>query len=857
MKWFALVLLICLLPRFANGATINRPKVKDARLEISLFASEPDIMTPIGLAIDRRGRIFVLESHTHLTPADYPGPKHDRVKMFLPSIGAAKTNSIFADGFHHAMNLAFSPAGQLYLTHRNGVLLLDDKDGDGVCESRTIILEMKTPGDYPHNGIGGIAFSDDGWLYVGMGENLGVEYTLKGSDGSSLTGGGEGGNVFRCKPGGSQLQLVATGFWNPFALGFYKDEYLLCVDNDPDSRPPCRLLHVVMHGDYGYKFRYGRSGLHPFTAWNGELPGTLPMIAGTGEAPSGILVCDRAMLPDDYRDAVLVTSWGDHRLELFRLEPFGASLRAEREILVEGDEWFRPVAIATSPEGDIYFTDWVDRSYPVHQKGRIWRLTAKAGVKTSPTVTTGVPYSSGRERMNRLLRSDAKYPDLIQSLSHRDPFIRSASIATLAAIASREQLQRELDSANPDIRLGVLLALRRAKCENAIPILDKLLADPDERVRLMALVWAGEAGFSSLTNRLSAALSAGPVSPGLLRAYTATSQMLAAARFVTNQPRDVVLSSSSLLISNSLRTGDQKTRVIDLASKPSEEQLIGLLRESAHKSATQICLEAVRSLAGTTNLRAVAELKSIASDRGNLPELRAEVIVALAGGSTDMLPSLVTFLDDPSLEVRIEAARTLRLVASQPSVRKALERKLTAIENDQREMGLVEQLRFALRGPQSGSRPASDADWRRTLAVPGDTQSGRRVFFHPAVGCAKCHRIEDHGGAVGPDLSVITRGSDRERLMQSILHPSSEIAPQFVSHTVETKDSQTFSGIALGQGTDGSVTLVTADGKGVWIPAAQIASDVPSKISLMPDGLENGLTIQDFRDLVAFLLSRR
>ncbi len=71
---------------------------------------------------------------------------------------------------------------------------------------------------------------------------------------------------------------------------------LFTVDNDPDSRPPCRLLHIVPGGDYGYRYRNGRAGLHPFTAWNGELPGTLPMIAGTGEAPSGLLTCEFAGL---------------------------------------------------------------------------------------------------------------------------------------------------------------------------------------------------------------------------------------------------------------------------------------------------------------------------------------------------------------------------------------------------------------------------------------------------------------------------------------------------------------------------------------------------------------------------------
>ena len=96
---------------------------------------------------------------------------------------------------------------------------------------------------------------------------------------------------------------------------------LFAVDNDPDSRPPCRLLHIVDGGDYGYRFRNGRKGLHPFTAWNGELPGTLGMVAGTGEAPCGVVAYESENLSPDYRGTLLVTSWGDHRIEQFRLEP--------------------------------------------------------------------------------------------------------------------------------------------------------------------------------------------------------------------------------------------------------------------------------------------------------------------------------------------------------------------------------------------------------------------------------------------------------------------------------------------------------------------------------------------------------
>ena len=127
------------------------------------------------------------------------------------------------------------------------------------------------------------------------------------------------------EPTARALQRIATGFWNPFHLAFDAFGRLFAVDNDPDSRPPCRLLHIVAGGDYGYRYRNGRKGVHPFTAWNGELPGTLPMVAGTGEAPSGVVAYESDQLPPEYVGDLLGTSWGDHRIERFRLRATRAS----------------------------------------------------------------------------------------------------------------------------------------------------------------------------------------------------------------------------------------------------------------------------------------------------------------------------------------------------------------------------------------------------------------------------------------------------------------------------------------------------------------------------------------------------
>ena len=143
--------------------------------------------------------------------------------------------------------------------------------------------------------------------------------------------------MFVCRADGARLRRLATGFWNPFGNCFDPHGRLFTVDNDPDASPPCRLLHVVPGGDYGYQFRYGRSGRHPLQAWDAELPGTLPMAAGTGEAPCQVL---------PYRGRLWVTSWGDFRIEAYTLRTVGASCQAQAEIIVQGDARFRPVGLA-------------------------------------------------------------------------------------------------------------------------------------------------------------------------------------------------------------------------------------------------------------------------------------------------------------------------------------------------------------------------------------------------------------------------------------------------------------------------------------------------------------------------------
>ena len=138
-----------------------------------------------------------------------------------------------------------------------------------------------------------------------------------------------------------------------------------------------------------------------------------------------------------------------------------------------------------------------------------------------------------------------------------------------------------------------------------------------------------------------------------------------------------------------------------------------------------------------------------------------------------------------------------------------------------------------------------------------DPAAGRRVFFHPnGPGCFKCHTIDGRGGKVGPDLSRAVGTINRVQLIQSILEPSREIAPQFVSWTFETKDGKVVTGMVVHEN-EGKTIVGDAEGKLIELKTIDIVVRVPQKISVMPDKLAERMTLQELRDLIAFLESQR
>ena len=784
---------------FTCIASAAAPRLSSLEYKLDEVAREPDVVTPVGMAFDRSGRLFVIESNTHERPQDYDGPGTDRIRIFADSDGDGRLDrwTTYADGLENAMTLSTRDDGAVYVITRSSLTLVQDTDGNGTADQRQELLQLETEDKYPHNGLVGIAREPDGRLLVSMGENHGMAFRLVGAGGKEIAAEGEGGMIFRCSPDGGDLELLATGFWNPFSLCALPDGRIFTPDNDPDASPPCRLLHVVPGGDYGFRFRYGRAGNHPLQAWNGELPGTLPMICGTGEAPTAIVA---------HAGHLWVTSWGDHRIERYRLLPRGASYSAEREVIVQGDTDFRPTGMAVAPDGSIYFGDWVLRNYPVHGHGRIWRLT-RPPHETDETISTATADVSQATEI---------------AIASEDPFIRVAGIRDLS---KRDDLE-SLDFGNPSdskVRLGRLEALRLRGTNRAESLLRAALGDPSSDIRMFALRWIADDRITALRDD-AAKLLDGPQPNS--RYYLA---VLATLDWLDNEPkmRNAGINDALLVreLKNQPRPPVLHALALELLSPDDKFLTLEQLENYLDANDSSLQLAAVRALAQQTNSDRFALLAETASDPAQSDAIRAEAISGLAAAAEVHRDLLENFATGADALLAHESDRALRLAKQRPIA--------------------------------SEHKPAANdlSAWNDLLSQPGDAESGRRLFFS-AVGarCCVCHEHDGRGGKIGPDLTHIGPKTSRERIIASILQPSQEIAPEYQSWLLVTTEGQTLAALRSAKsGDDGNEVYVDSSGKSFTLPSDKIELRQASATSIMPDGLQDTLSIADLRDLVTFL----
>jgi putative membrane-bound dehydrogenase-like protein len=211
------------------------------------------------------------------------------------------------------------------------------------------------------------------------------------------------------------------------------------------------------------------------------------------------------------------------------------------------------------------------------------------------------------------------------------------------------------------------------------------------------------------------------------------------------------------------------------------------------------------------------------------PDLRKQVVAALLGH----VERLNSVLDE------IENGR-IRLDDLTPT-----EINLLRTDSDQ----AVRQRAVRLFGPLTSHRPAVLERFAPALRLAGDRNNGRDLF---QARCANCHSTGDSGRNFGPDLSAM-RALSRDKLLSGIIEPGPELNPQYLTYAIETKGGQLRAGLLQRQNSKTVIFSPLGD-EDIVLPRSNIQSIQPQPWSLMPEGMEVGLTPKTMADVMEYIL---
>jgi putative membrane-bound dehydrogenase-like protein len=798
-------------------------------LRVELVAAEPLVASPCAIAFDAKGRLFVAENR------GYPiGPKEGERPVGVIALledtdkdGRMDKRTVFADGLTFP-NGVLPWDGGVIVTCAPDVLFLKDNDGDGVADERKVLLTGFATTGSTQLRVNAPTIGPDGLIYLAAGLSGGMVTCPSHPERPPL----KMTSDIRFHPKTLEVELVDGKSQYGMSFDVFGNRFI-CMNRVP-------VQHVVF--DSTWLKRNPRLAFsetvqdcnerNAFNGMNGGHDGvrlfpissnitTADGHAGSFSAACGVKVWQgKSLLTPECAAAVFSCDPTGNLIHADRLVTKGATfaaspLYAGREFLASRDDWFRPVFLAKGPEGAMYIADMYRKviEHPDYlpeevrkhtdfetgkTMGRIWRVRAERRADDLSTALAVLPMTpdSGLQRIIKY--GDDPSEGATQALARHawdfseDKWMRNG---ILSGIGGREPafLQALLANTRADAKVGAGMA-------EVLAYLGGSLTKPSE------LEFAGAAPEALRLALLSGYLtSRKPV--GLPASFQ--SLLDASPEVATNKSKTVEARSVAVKLMARLPWDRSGQALLSLALDDAQPDLAA----AALKAVVAYPKEEVSAslLAGwprTTPARRDAVL-------GALLGVPFHVKGVLAAVEAKRLPA----------SAFTGVRRRQVLAAKDPAVKALAERLLTV-----------------------SARPEALALASQALALKPVPSEGRAVFN--AV-CASCHRLDREGHAVGPDLFDIRRQT-KENILFHIVNPDAEIAPAFTAYLAEAKDGRILSGVLVGD-TPTSITLRGPLGIEASLLRADLAKLEALPGSLMPTGLEAGLSKQQLADLLAYL----
>jgi putative membrane-bound dehydrogenase-like protein len=392
--------------------------------DVSLFASEPEIIKPLWLAWDERGRLWIAESVDYPNELQSEGAGRDRLKICEDTDGDGRANkfTVFCDQLSIPTGFVFADGGVIVI-HSGSTEFFKDTDGDDKADERKVLFSGWGMRD-THATASNLRYGFDGWIWGTVGYS-----GFQGAVGGKQVRFGQG--IFRFKPDGSKLEFVRSSNNNTWGLGITEDNIIIGSTANGNASmylPIPNRYYEAVNGWSASRLETiaDSQRFYPLTEKVRQVD-----FHGRYTAGSGSAIYTARQFPKEYWNRVqFVAEPTGHLLGQFYLERKGADFIAHnaRNFAASDDEWTSPIYGEVGPDGALWVVDWYNyiiqhnptpRGFrtgkgaayetPLRDKqhGRIYRVAdSRAGV--SPVPSNGEPASIADRSASNQGRRDAR-----------------------------------------------------------------------------------------------------------------------------------------------------------------------------------------------------------------------------------------------------------------------------------------------------------------------------------------------------------------------------------------------------------------------------------------------------------------
>lgn len=736
------------------------------------------------------------------------------------------------------------------------LVVFEDKDNDGVADgpSQPLIENISSPKFVQSRGTdhatNGIRLGIDGWIYIAAGD-FGF-YNAVDRDGTKLTL--HGGGIVRVRPNGREMELYTHGTRNIYDVAIDPYMNIFTRDNTNDGGGwNIRFSHHIQSGEYGYPLLFKN-----FT--EEIIPGLVDVGGGSG---TGSLFMDEPTWPAKYNNVPMMADWGNSQLYIHRVTADGASFTQKDEEFIKLNQI---TDLDVDGSGRLYLSAWdgagysgsPDKGFIVRAVPKDWKYKAfpdlkKASIKGLVNLIKSnsavARINAQQELLTRSPKDATKASWEIAADKTLPLYSRVAGIFAYAQLAGETGIENLVKlTAENEVKEFALRALADRKPNlNTVPAAPFLAAlnDASPRVQAAAIIGLGRLGKpEAIPALLQVKVPSSFVAPA-----KNTEGPHATPNSAIILPHLAVQALLKLNVTDAalqaIGTGNSTIALWTLRYAHSQKAVDGLIAAYKNTSNNAVKKEIITTLARLYKTEAPYTGETWWSTR---PDGHGPYYEAIEWESSPAIKKFLTaewtkagadgkqFYADlnEKNQMGITEFGGEEIIAAKDEVKVDLE----SIRNKKGQIGAssIEDVMLAM------------------AKIKGNSSLGKGLFAKQ--GCIACHSLNKGEPLKGPFMGQIGSIMSREQIAESILKPNASISQGFATVQIDAKGDKSYMGFVTAESAT-KITLRDISGQVTNIKTSDIIKRKELETSMMPTGLANALSYEDFASLITFLSEQK